>query len=383
MAAPYLLWSFLGAHRQVLFGVVSDYIAVGLASVAALLILLRRRITVDTDVLLIYVFYLTVCVLSFFFAQIDGVSSYYAMLPPVVYFIVAVTYASYFESKIKLFYVCIVCFTAISSLIVVLSFFFLGLSSWGRVTIPHYVDGAFRYFSDDYSGFTDPNILAYFLGFGLLTGLSVIERKSLNLLFLSVVLFAIYLTMSRSAILAVFISALYLGFSWIWSEKIKIKSLAVFPFLGLVFFVVICVSSLVVGEFLVLNEYPEIRVFSERSDSDRLHRLYWAFSEITSSGLVLLFGSGLGYSSLVKDPHNFFLSTVLDTGVLSLMLLMSIVFLLLYKVRVYGSGPIKRYSTSLVVFFFGYLHVLLAAANLLLCCFDVACISLWCEGRSA
>ena len=278
--------------------------------------------------------------------------SYYVLFTEIIYFVIALGFSVFFRSyKNIIFWHLISASSFLSAVVVVFSFVFIGMSSWDRMTIPVYSGGVFSYFPDGYESSSDPNVLGYFLGLGLLT-LIFLKGKTKPSKFYDVmmlfVLFSLFLTMSRSAILAFFVAT----FIYIFMQlKLRIKaSQLARAFAILLGFLVVF--------FLVFNsdEFFEIvysRVNSEASNSDRLDRLALAFDLIFDSWQVFLFGSGLGVSRDTVDPHNFFLSTLLDVGFFALVIKVFILFYALFRVvLVSSSKQVISYSVAVLIYFF-------------------------------
>lgn len=352
MVIPFFIWSFLGGHKQYFLGVNTDHIATFLAAFASILIFLRYRAVskVSLEVTGVYTVFLFFCFFSLLIGQGASLPSYaiYAIFTGAVYFFISVSLANFFSRRATAFFDLIAVSGFISSLVLVLSYILLGNSSWGRMTIPVYHQGGFDYFPQGYTSSSDPNVLGYFLGLSFLTILW--QRK--NTIFGGIwpvsalfVVVGVILTQSRSALLAFALSTLvYLLFSFDWKVKLKFNfNLSVFSFL----FIVMALSR-----FELRSVYESILLRYSSFDFDRFERLQVALNYIGESPFYFMFGHGAGVSRDSIDPHNFYLSTTIDTGVLSFLLLGVMLFYLVYKVLyVTRSREVVGYAFSVLVFF--------------------------------
>jgi len=169
MFVPFLMWSFLGGHKQHFWGVSSDHFFTMVALAAALIIIFSKNATPNRAFDIYFVFIL----IGLFFVSVlrsaDPVDSVAQLVVAVVYILVSLGIALFFKSKVRLFFNLIISVSCFSSLTILVSFLFLGLGAWGRLTIPVYQDGIFSYFPAGYESSSDPNVLSYFIYIGILT----------------------------------------------------------------------------------------------------------------------------------------------------------------------------------------------------------------------
>lgn len=345
LICPFFVWSFLGGHKQVVYGVSTDHVMTMLAFFASILISLRYKIHggMSKNIIFIYFIYLLVSILSFIFGEID-INSIYIIATGCIYFFITLSFSFFFLGKEENFFKIIIFSSVFSSLVLIISFIFLGMGAWGRLTIPVFYEGKFEYFPMGYESSSDPNVLAYFLGFGLIT--SIFLKRDGIFSFSSVVIFiGMCLTLSRSAFLSMLmVFVLYLFY--ILNKSLKDRILIKLSILGVVMIFVLYISY-------HLNMYDLLlsRIYSEESNSDRVERISMTIDFILDP-VVLLFGSGVGFSRDNIDPHNFYLSTIQDTGLFSLLLVMLMPLLLTFSLmRKNVELFLRKYSVSLVVFF--------------------------------
>jgi len=341
---PFFIWSFLGGWRQQIFFVVSDYIASFLALVAGWAILAKRWKfhRLQAEIASIYIVFLFLSNISFLLADWDW--NFYSIVPGFLYFFIAISLSIFFEDKSNLFFKTGISSALFSTFVILLSCAVLGVSDWGRVTIPFYSDGEWRYFSNFYSDFTDPNLVAYYLVFGAFL-LFLFEINGLWLVAFLGMVFAIFLTMSRSAVVGMFFSIVFAGSMQI-TRKNFIRYLRIFL---VVFFVLI--ALLIVVDSTYIGGWIYDRVHDENSNDDRMKRLSIAGDLLIESASYLIFGRGHGYSSFTIDPHNFYLSTVIDTGIFSLGCLLAILFLLYARIVRQRVRKFIICATMILVFF--------------------------------
>jgi len=341
---PFFIWSFLGGWRQQIFFVVSDYIASFLALMAGLAILAKRwkfRF-LQIEVTSLYVVFLFLSSISFLLADWDW--NFYSIVPGVLYFFIVTSLSVFFEDKASLFFKTAISSALFSAFVILLSCAALGVSDWGRVTVPFYSDGEWRYFSAVYSDFTDPNLVAYYLVFGIFL-LFLFEKNGLWFVGFFGMVFAIFLTMSRSAMVGIFFSIVFAGSMQV-TRKNFIRNL--FIFLA-VFFVLIALLDVV--DLSYIGGWVYDRVHDANSNGDRMRRLAIAGDLLIESVPYLIFGRGHGYSSFAIDPHNFYLSTVIDTGIFSLGCLLAILFLLYARIVRQRVRKFIVCATMILVFF--------------------------------
>ena len=340
---PFFIWSFLGGHKQILFGINTDHIATALACLASLLVLLVNFKMNKSifNVIILYSGYLFLAFISIFY--IDAPSdAVYIYITQFVYFFITIFLSVFFSKNQDLFFKIITRAALLSAAIILLSFLLFGISSWGRMTIPVYIDGHFLYFPKGYSSSSDPNVLAYFLSIGFLSSFFYKKNNKRWFISLLIIFSALLLTASRSALVAL-VMAILVYFLLTFNFKIKVKYL-----IGVI------ALAFPVTFSLLLYLYNEglLRLKSAASDSDRMERLLHAKSLIFESIPTFVFGKGIGYSRAIIDPHNFYLSSVIDTGFISLILIFStLIFVVVAIAKRYKEKHIFAYVVSLITFF--------------------------------
>jgi len=344
---PFFIWSFLGGWRQQIHGVVSDHIASGLALLGCFAIIIRQRSMpkLYIEISIIYLLFIVIALFSFLTAEWNY--SIYAIVPSASYFYITIGLSIFFRGRPTLFFRTVMFAVIFSGIFIFFAYMTLGMSSWGRITIPYYANGEFAYFSDLYSDFTDPNLLAYYLGFGVLS-MIFFNNHRLSLPCICLVGFALTLTLSRSAIAGVAFSffVMFLAQPLRWISWLKMRKFFIF--------IITPVAFLCAYLFLDLSPIYEMigeRIYGEISNSDRIDRLIFAINLLEDSGFYFFTGRGVGYSSEMLDPHNFYLSTVIDTGFLSVALLLLILFFLFYKIASHGNKDITAAAAVFISFF--------------------------------
>jgi len=277
------------------------------------------------------------------------------LITHVVYLLITFGAVHYFKSRTELFFNVATYATLFSAIIILVSFLFLGLGHWQRVTIPIYENGFFVYFPNGYESSSDPNVLSYFIYLGSLIILfvkGVVGRWGVVYL---IVVLAGMLTLSRSGFVAFFIATLFyfltLCFYRVTSGKVRLGLFSfsirvIFPILVLLLMLFIWMDWSYVSE-LISN-----RIYSEGSNSSRIERLVIAIDILVEDPFLLLMGHGLGFSRLTMDPHNYYLSTMIDTGIVSLVISLFVFiwpFLLLLRRR-HSSNEVA-FGISMIIFF--------------------------------
>lgn len=332
---PFMLFSFLGSHRQKIFDIYLDNVFLLVAfSASVVYIFFKRKLSKESKSILI--FFLIFLIINIFsiILNLGDWKNYYLIAIHIVYISTSVCLFEIFKNKKDYFEKIIIRMTLFASMLLITSFIINGGSSWGRITMPFYANGEISYFAESYSDFTDPNLLAFFLGFGLITTFfsQNLRFKKISLL---IIASAIILTFSRSAILAIFIVSIYNIFS---NTHSIVKNLFI--------------SSLILTIFTFIYFYPSnenireainSRINSEQSNSDRLDRLQESIQLIKENPIILFTGKSMGFVSTppMKDPHNFYLSTIIDSGLISLLLILFLLFNL----------KKTKLSKSLILFF--------------------------------
>ena len=225
LVLPFFLWSFLGGHKQLFFGFSTDHFFTVLAFVASILIFIRYKLrsNVSISVLICFIFFVFISLNSLLLNEIN-LNYVYVLISSIVYFSISFFLPIFFREREEIFLKIIIFSSFFSSLIIIIFFIFIGMGDWGRMTIPVFVNGGFEYFPSGYESSSDPNVLAYFLGYGLLT--TIYFKKDGIFSFFSLIMFCgIVLTLSRSALLSIFI---VLIFCFYYIVKISMRDRYIF-----------------------------------------------------------------------------------------------------------------------------------------------------------
>lgn len=245
---------------------------------------------------------------------------------------------------------------ALSAAVVLwLSYLFLGLSPWGRMTMPTLTSSGLVYFPRGWGTSADPNTLGVGIMLSLVFGFSFLGlRKVFNVFLFLFIFSAALLTLSRTALLG------FLG-GWIVAvvfcyipEFVRKSSLRkvvdLFKRLSLVLFL----SSIAVYFFLLdflslfLNRVNIGVHIHEGTSYERLRRMKYAFSKWQNSDDNFLLG--IGFDMVIKDtdPHNIYITALHDSGALGLiglLLLIAAAFIDICKMK---SSQLKFYAMWLL-----------------------------------
>lgn len=348
---PFLMWSFLGGHKQELFGVNSDHITIAIAALGALIINFTARrfekvIIFPTVTALIV---LSIQAISLIYSLN---SNYYGMTVNAIYYLLVLTYASAFKENLGLLTEKILQFSFFAYCIVLVSFLLLGFGEWGRVTIPVFNKGVFSYYPNGYDGSSDANVLAFFFHAGLIVAFWLWSPAKIiyKRIFIALGIISSVLTISRSAALSLVATAIV---TWVFVCISRKK--IVFSKESVALAVPLAISAVwVIASENIIGDGIKRRLAeaSIGSNNDRMSRLHLYSQYISDSSLFeFIFGRGVSASRFGIDPHNFYVSTLYDTGVVSLFLIFgSILLPAIYVIR-NASGKIRFFTVSVVVYF--------------------------------
>lgn len=353
LLAPFFLWSFLGGHKQVVLGINSDHIATGIALLGAVAIVLsarnygRRELGIGSAIVVLVGLYLVSV-----FRSPDIFTALARMAEHLVYLVITYAAALLFKGRthalLKLMLIC----ALVSAVVIVIAAIFLGLGSWERVTIPVYVDGGFAYFPYGYESSSDPNVLSYYVYLGALV---MLHRKNASLrwnLGFAVLCAGGILTLSRSGFLG-FVVAVAAFANVIFSYRL-LEGNARIKLQTLLFSACAIVAVLAIS-VIGLDDIGRVvyeRINHQASNQDRIMRLIAVREMILTDVPGLLFGSGIGYSRATIDPHMFYLSTILDVGLATLVLNLGLILWPAFVVASHKHAPRdKALVVSIVVFF--------------------------------
>lgn len=250
-----------------------------------------------------------------------------------VYIVISMWFIFFFKRKpIHLSYLIALGLLFVSSFLLI-KLFQLGFGDWGRLTVPVFYDNSWSYFPLGYESSSDPNVLAFMLCIGSIYMFFTLPNKyTINIIFILSMMCS-FLTLSRSSFLSFFISFLIVSvYSFFVLKKTQLRLLALIMISLAMSFVVMKNIPAVVTEnngasFVTEPNITEPniteRIVSKASNSDRIARLKNAIVEISNLKTMFI-GNGIGYSTLTQDPHNFYLSTIIDSGILILAIVMMV-----------------------------------------------------------
>jgi hypothetical protein len=301
----FLFFVSVGSAPIEVGGVKIDNVIGVLLAVSTLVCLLaiKRFVVRDQAVLIAAYLYFIILFLSVFVSP-DPLYSIGRFSIIFGYGVVAIFVPYVLADRLEVVGLSSIFFSVLAASLVWVSYFVLGMSSWGRMTLPTYVSGEFRYFPSGWGSSADPNMLGFGLLLTLMFGLFV-RRPSIvfGLFVVSFVFSAVLLTMSRTAVFA-FIGSAFLTTLWLAIEipirSVKIRIAVVRKFFlgaaGIIFFAVSFFLSSLGGRFLD-------RVTQIGSD-DRLERYNYVISNWSHDPFSVVFGVGFDMARLMQDPDN-------------------------------------------------------------------------------
>jgi len=224
-------------------------------------------------------------------------------------------------------------FGFVSACIIWISYAILGMPSWGRMTIPTWHNGSFKYFPEGWGSSADPNMLGFGLLLSLLFGMTFFtERKVLSFAVVFIVVSAAFLTFSRTALFSIIISLLLSLVVYLFTKRpFKFKrpkfDYFVYFFLG---------TSLIIIFYLYL---PVIE-FVNRAYQKGMAVRFNLYEEVIANWIEkensVLTGVGFNMARVIKDPHNIYVTALHDSGIVGLVLLfifMGLLFLACLRVK--------------------------------------------------
>ena len=245
-----------------------------------------------------------------------------------VYIVISMWFIFFFKRKpIHLSYLIALGLLFVSSFLLI-KLFQLGFGDWGRLTVPVFYDNSWSYFPLGYESSSDPNVLAFMLCIGSIYMFFTLPNKyTINIIFILSMMCS-FLTLSRSSFLSFFISFLIVSvYSFFVLKKTQLRLLVLIMIsLAMSFVVMKNIPAVVTennGASFVTEPNITERIVSKASNSDRIARLKNAIVEISNLKTMFI-GNGIGYSTLTQDPHNFYLSTIIDSGILILAIVMMV-----------------------------------------------------------
>lgn len=326
---PFILWSVMGGNKQVVMGVNSDHVVTVYTLFSCTLLgfywLIKRKSFIKRShifLLCLVVAYLVINIFVYNHKSITLITSH------AVYIVISMWFIFFFKRKpIHLSYLIALGLLFVSSFLLI-KLFQLGFGDWGRLTVPVFYDNSWSYFPLGYESSSDPNVLAFMLCVGSIYMFFTLPNKyTINIIFILSMMCS-FLTLSRSSFLSFFISFLIVSvYSFFVLKKTQLRLLALIMIsLAMSFVVMKNIPAVVTGNngasFVTEPNITE-RIVSKASNSDRIARLKNAIVEISNLKTMFI-GNGIGYSTLTQDPHNFYLSTIIDSGILILAIVMMV-----------------------------------------------------------
>lgn len=332
----------MGGNKQEVFGFSSDHFVTMYTffscSILGGYLFFKKNITLNKIHVLLFL--LTVCYLS----VIIGAYWPKATMPAIthgVYIIIAIFFIYIFRmNPVLLSYMLAACLFLVS-LFLIIKLHQIGFGDWERLTFPVFSNGSWAYFPNGYGSSSDPNVLSFMLCAGSVYIFFTLPNKRLVNVIFPLSMACSFLTFSRSSFLS-FIAALLVVnlYSFFKTKKIQVRLVVLFIIsLVLSFFLMKTVQALAAynihkNEYLpnaaelnvtapnVTDPNLAVRIYSHENIGDRIARLKAALIELTNLK-TLFIGKGLGYSASTQDPHNFYLSTAVDSGVFILAILIT------------------------------------------------------------
>ena len=326
---PFILWSVMGGNKQVVMGVNSDHVVTVYTLFSCTLLgcywLIKRKSFIKRShifLLCLVVAYLVINIFVYNHKSITLITSH------AVYIVISMWFIFFFKRKpIHLSYLIALGLLFVSSFLLI-KLFLLGFGDWGRLTVPVFYDNSWSYFPLGYESSSDPNVLAFMLCIGSIYMFFTLPNKyTINIIFILSMMCS-FLTLSRSSFLSFFISFLIVSvYSFFVLKKTQLRLLALIMIsLAMSFVVMKNIPAVVTennGASFVTEPNITERIVSKASNSDRIARLKNAIVEISNLKTMFI-GNGIGYSTLTQDPHNFYLSTIIDSGILILAIVMMV-----------------------------------------------------------
>ena len=326
---PFILWSVMGGNKQVVMGVNSDHVVTVYTLFSCTLLgfywLIKRKSFIKRShifLLCLVVAYLVINIFVYNHKSITLITSH------AVYIVISMWFIFFFKRKpIHLSYLIALGLLFVSSFLLI-KLFQLGFGDWGRLTVPVFYDNSWSYFPLGYESSSDPNVLAFMLCIGSIYMFFTLPNKyTINIIFILSMMCS-FLTLSRSSFLSFFISFLIVSvYSFFVLKKTQLRLLVLIMIsLAMSFVVMKNIPAVVTennGASFVTEPNITERIVSKASNSDRIARLKHAIVEISNLKTMFI-GNGIGYSTLTQDPHNFYLSTIIDSGILILAIVMMV-----------------------------------------------------------
>ena len=326
---PFILWSVMGGNKQVVMGVNSDHVVTVYTLFSCTLLgfywLIKRKSFIKRShifLLCLVVAYLVINIFVYNHKSITLITSH------AVYIVISMWFIFFFKRKpIHLSYLIALGLLFVSSFLLI-KLFQLGFGDWGRLTVPVFYDNSWSYFPLGYESSSDPNVLAFMLCIGSIYMFFTLPNKyTINIIFILSMMCS-FLTLSRSSFLSFCISFLIVSvYSFFVLKKTQLRLLVLIMIsLAMSFVVMKNIPAVVTennGASFVTEPNITERIVSKASNSDRIARLKNAIVEISNLKTMFI-GNGIGYSTLTQDPHNFYLSTIIDSGILILAIVMMV-----------------------------------------------------------
>ncbi|HGJ5854638.1 hypothetical protein [Arsenophonus nasoniae] len=325
----------MGGNKQEILGLNSDHIVTIYTFFSCLLLSGYTIIKNKYPIKKIHI--LSICLLVIYFiinVTVYDVSATTLTISHAIYIVISLCFIVIFDKKpILLSYLIASGLIFVSSFLLI-QLYHLGFGDWERLTFPVFSNNKWSYFPSGYESSSDPNILAFMLCISSIYILFTLPNKFIiNFIFVLSVACS-FLTLSRSSLLSFFISFLIVNmYSFFVLKKFQFRFFILFILSIFLSFIVIKTVPFKGIETITTKENIEIKnnnsqkilemTLREKSNSDRIARLNNAGMQLSNLKSFFI-GNGIGYSSSTKDPHNFYLSTIIDSGVFILTIIIMI-----------------------------------------------------------
>jgi hypothetical protein len=312
---------------------------------------IKRKI-LPSSLLYILLFYLFTLFLSTLFSE-NSAHSWGRFSVIAGYALVSVLIPLILADYIPKLSISMAYFAALSSFLLWLSYLVLGMSSWGRMTIPTWTGSSFQYFPQGWGTSADPNTLGTGLLLSAVYGLCFLEMKKNRRVFLF--LFSVsggLLTFSRTAFLGFFMGLIIAWLLEIVQNKSK-KTVNIFHKIKIIFiyFIPVILISL-----FFLNGFIEdfIQRITGTSNGGRINLINAVIENWLSKDESMLLGIGFDTTIITLDPHNIYVATLHDSGVLGLTALITLIVSIIFYININIKTEKYRFYANWIIFFISF-----------------------------
>lgn len=264
------------------------------------------------------------------------------------YAFVALSVPYIFMDRLRFLGCVMISFASMSAFVIWVSYFVLGMSSWGRMTIPTYTSYGFKYFPEGWGSSADPNILGFGLVLSCLFFIATQDRLRVFHLMLIVFTFsAAMLALSRTVMVSLLVAfgcsviLLFLVRMAMYPEALKIKyRLSAKLVLTAVFGII----TILVFPFDALAQ----RIMQH--SMARIDLIRYAINVWLQNDKTILFGVGFDMARATRDPHNIYLTALHDMGLIGLLALLGLFACILHVILKIKISRIRFWA--LVIFFY-------------------------------